>query len=239
MAGHDRNPEYLQRIAKGDEDALAALVEENMGLVRSIALRFKDRGTEYEDLVQIGVIGMIKAAKSFDFSYGTVFSTYAVPHIMGELRRYLRDDGPMKVGRKSREQSLAILRERERILRQQGREPKLKELCELLSITPEEAAVSLMATSAPRSLYEKVGDDEDGVSLEEVLPDPENKVDLITDRLALRQAVSSLAPLQQRIIYLRYIKELSQQRTGQILGLSQVKVSREEKKIMQILREAL
>ena len=102
MAEHERNLACLQRIAKGDDTALAELVEENMGLVRSIALRFKDRGTEYEDLLQIGVIGMIKAAKSFDFSYDTAFSTYAVPLIMGELRRHLRDDGPIKVGRKAR-----------------------------------------------------------------------------------------------------------------------------------------
>ncbi len=239
MAEHDRNPEYLRRIAEGDETALAALVEENMGLVRSIALRFKDRGTEYEDLVQIGVIGMIKAAKSFDFSYATTFSTYAVPLIMGELRRHLRDDGPIKVGRKAREQSLAILRERENYMRVYGREPQLSEICKILDISAEEAATALVATSVPRSLDEKIGDGEDGISLKELLPDPNDPVDILTDRLALKQAIASLEPMQQRIIYLRYIKELSQQRTGQLLGLSQVKVSREEKKIMQILREAL
>ncbi len=239
LAEHDRNLAYLHRIAGGDEAALAALVEENMGLVRSIALRFKDRGTEYEDLVQIGVIGMIKAAKSFDFSYDTVFSTYAVPLIMGELRRHLRDDGPIKVGRKAREQSLAILRQRENFIKERGREPQLSEICAALGITAEEAASALTATATPRSLHEKMGDGEDGMSLEEILPDPDNPVDMLTDRLALRQAVAALDPMQQKIIYLRYIKELSQQRTGQLLGLSQVKVSREEKKIMQILREAL
>jgi len=239
LAEHDRNPEYLKKIAQGDEDALACLVEENMGLVRSIALRFKDRGTEYEDLVQIGVIGMIKAAKSFDFSYDTVFSTYAVPLITGEIRRHLRDDGPVKVGRKAKEQSLAILRERERFLKEKGREPQMTEICQNIGITPEEAATALAATAAPRSLDEKVGDGEDGITLEELLPDPNNPVDSITDRLALRQAIAALEPLQQRIVYLRYIKDLSQQRTGQLLGLSQVKISREEKKIMQILRRAL
>lgn len=239
MAEHERNLAYLQRIAKGDDTALAALVEDNMGLVRSIALRFKDRGTEYEDLVQIGVIGMIKAAKSFDFSYDTVFSTYAVPLIMGELRRHLRDDGPIKVGRKTREQSLAILRFRENFVKEKGREPQLSEMCLALGITAQEAALSIAATATPRSLHERLGDGEDGVSLEDMIPDPENPVDALTDRLALRQAVLTLDPVQQKIIYLRYIKELSQQRTGQILGLSQVKVSREEKKIMQILRRAL
>lgn len=239
MAEHERNLAYLQRIADGDDTALSELVEENMGLVRSIALRFKDRGTEYEDLLQIGVIGMIKAAKSFDFSYDTVFSTYAVPLIMGELRRHLRDDGPIKVGRKAREQSFAILRYRENFAKEKGREPQLSEISAALDMTAEEIASSLAATAAPRSLHEKMGDGEDGIELEEMIPDPNNPVDILTDRLALRQAVATLDPMQQKIIYLRYIKEFSQQRTGQLLGLSQVKVSREEKKIMQILRQAL
>ena len=239
MAEHDRNAELLRHIAEGDETAMERLVEENMGLVRSIALRFKDRGTEYEDLLQIGAIGMIKAAKSFDFSYDTVFSTYAVPHIMGEIRRHLRDDGPIKVGRKMRGQSLALLRAREAYLAQYGCEPKLSTLCQMLGMEPEEAAAALTACAAPRSLEERAGGEEEGMSLSQMLPDPENAVDKITDKLALSQAVASLEPLQKQILYLRYVKELSQQHTGRLLGLSQVKVSREEKKILQLLRKAL
>ena len=239
MAEHDRNRVYLEKIAKGDEEALDALVQENMGLVRSIALRFRDRGTEYEDLIQIGVIGMIKAAKSFDFSYETTFSTYAVPLIMGELRRHLRDDGPIKVGRKVRETGLLILKERENFRRETGTEATLSQICLRLGISPEEGAMALSATAAPRSLDEKMGDEEDGACLGQLLPDPDNALDRLTDALALRQALLTLAPMQQKIIYLRYIKELSQQKTGQILGLSQVKISREEKKILQLLRQAL
>ncbi len=239
MAEHDRNRVYLERIALGDEEALSALVEENMGLVRSIALRFRDRGTEYEDLLQIGVIGMIKAAKSFDFSYETTFSTYAVPLIMGELRRHLRDDGPIKVGRKVRETGLLILREREAYRRENGTEATLSQICRRLGISMEEGAMALSATAAPRSLDERVGDDEDGACLGQLLPDPDNALERLTDTLALRQALATLDPVQQKIVYLRYIKELSQQKTGQILGLSQVKISREEKKIMQLLRQAL
>lgn len=240
MAEFEKNSLYLKRIAEGDEEALALLVEENMGLVRSIALRFKDRGTEYEDLLQIGVIGMIKAAKSYDFSYETAFSTYAVPLIMGELRRHLRDDGLIKVGRKTRQMSMEILKEQDRMAKKLGREVGLLEICQSMGIDAEQAAAALSAVGTPRSLYEKVGQgDDEGVSLLEVLPDPDNPVENLTDRLALRQAVASLEPRQQQIVYLRYIKELSQQRTGDLLGLSQVKISREEKKIMQILREAL
>jgi len=239
LAEHDRNAEYLRRIAAGDASAMDTLIEENMPLVRSIALRFKDRGTEYEDLLQIGAIGMIKAARSFDFSYDTVFSTYAVPHIMGEIRRHLRDDGPIKVGRKTREQSLAILRARDEYVRRNGREPHITEICEALGLSAEQAATALCATAAPKSLDERLGQDEEGLSLGQLLPDPDNAVESLTDRLALRQAVATLEPLQQQILYLRYVKELSQQRTGQLLGLSQVKISREEKKILQLLRKAL
>ena len=239
MAEHDRNAELLRRIAEGDEAAMERLVEENMGLVRSIALRFKDRGTEYEDLLQIGAIGMIKAAKSFDFSYDTVFSTYAVPHIMGEIRRHLRDDGPIKVGRKMRAQGLLLLKTREEYITKNGKEPSLSELCELLNMETEEAAAALCATSALRSLDERIGTEQDGMSLSQVIPDPDNCLDRITDRLALSQAMTSLTPMQRRIIYLRYVKELSQQATGRLLGLSQVKISREEKKILGLLRKAL
>jgi RNA polymerase sporulation-specific sigma factor len=182
---------------------------------------------------------MIKAAKSFDFSYDTVFSTYAVPHIMGEIRRHLRDDGPIKVGRKVRSQGLALLRAREAYLAQYGSEPKLSTLCQMLGMEPEEAAAALTACAAPRSLEEKTGGEEEGMSLSQMLPDPENAVDKITDKLALSQAVASLEPLQKQILYLRYVKELSQQHTGRLLGLSQVKISREEKKILQLLRKAL
>lgn len=239
MAEHDRNHAYLERIALGDEEALDVLVRENMGLVRSIALRFRDRGTEYEDLLQIGVIGMIKAAKSFDFSYETTFSTYAVPLIMGELRRHLRDDGPIKVGRKIRELGLHILKERENFRRETGKEANLSQICSRLGISPEEGAMALSANATPRSLDEKVGDEEQGTCLGQMLPDPDDTLERLTDALALRQALLTLEPMQQKIIYLRYIKELSQQKTGQLLGMSQVKISREEKKILQLLRQAL
>lgn len=239
MAEHDRNAELLRQIAEGDETAMERLVEENMGLVRSIAQRFKDRGTEYEDLLQIGAIGMIKAAKSFDFSYDTVFSTYAVPHIMGEIRRHLRDDGPIKVGRKMRTQGLMLLRAREEYIAAYGKEPSLCCLCEIVGMEPEEAASALSAAAAPRSLDERLGAGEDGMSLCQILPDPDNPLERITDRIALSQAMASLSSMQRQIIYLRYVKELSQQSTGALLGLSQVKISREEKKILQLLRKAL
>jgi RNA polymerase sporulation-specific sigma factor len=145
----------------------------------------------------------------------------------------------VKVGRKLRGQSLALLRAREEYLARHGCEPQLSVLCEMLGMDPEEAAAALTACSTPRSLEEKVGSDEDGMCLSQILPDPENAVEKITDKLALSQAVATLDPLQKQILYLRYVKELSQQSTGKLLGLSQVKISREEKKILALLRKAL
>ena len=234
----EENDALLRRIAEGDEAALDLLVRKNLGLVRSTALRFRDRGTEFEDLVQLGTIGMIKAARSFDFSYGTVFSTYAVPLIAGEIRRFLRDDGPVKVSRSIRQAGANLMRARDRFLREEGREPHLSELAALCGLTPEEVADAMEAALPVRSLSEPVGS-EDGSALEDFLPDSDPLLDSLTDSIALREAIKQLSEQQQQILQLRYYREMSQQQTGKVLGLSQVKVSREEKKIMQLLRAAL
>ena len=143
----ERNMTLLERVKQGDEQAEAELVEENMGLVRSIARRFLDRGTEYEDLVQIGTIGMIRAIRSFSLERGTAFSTYAVPLIVGEIRRHLRDDGPIKVSRIYRRQGISLMREKNRILSEEGREATISELAALCGISAEEAAISLDSIS--------------------------------------------------------------------------------------------
>lgn len=235
---YEENNALLHRAAEGDEQALAELTERNMGLVRSIALRFRDRGVEYEDLVQIGSIGMIRAIRSFDFSYGTVFSTYAVPLIIGEIRRFLRDDGPIKVGRAIKKQGMEIMRQREAFLAENGREPRVSELASLCGIS-EEAVVEAMEAAGPvRSLSESAGED-DSMTLGGTIADPDNELEGLTDRMALGEAIRSLEPLHRKIVVLRYFRELSQQQTGELLGLSQVKVSREEKKIMEKLRQML
>ena len=239
MAEENRNHTLLLRISKGDERALEELVNENMGLVKSIVIRFHDRGVEYEDLVQIGAIGMIKAARSFDFSYGNVFSTYAVPLITGEILRFLRDDGPIKVSRSIKAKAASVMRERERFLRSNSREPKISELAELCGMMPEEISEVIEASSPIHSLSEVIGSDSDGMRLSDVIPDNSNEIEKLTDSLALRDAIKNLDTLQREIIRLRFYKNLSQQMTGRVLGLSQVKISREEKKIMKILKLAL
>lgn len=237
---YERNTALLERVQAGDGDAEAALVEENMGLVRSIARRFLDRGTEYDDLVQIGTIGMIRAIRSFSLERGTAFSTYAVPLIVGEIRRHLRDDGPIKVSRIYKRQGTALMREKNRILSEEGREPTISELATLCGISAEEAAISLDAISPITSLSDFVYGEET-VTYEGVIADEESEreSERICDRIALAQCIGKLPPLWKKVVLMRYYRNMTQQETAAALGLTQVKISREEKKILAALRRDL
>jgi RNA polymerase sporulation-specific sigma factor len=235
----EENVELIRLAKEGDADAMERLTEGNMGLCKSIAARFRDRGVEYEDLVQLAAIGMIKAVRSFDFSYQTAFSTYAVPLIIGEIRRFLRDDGTVKVSRGIKKMGTDAMRKKEEFLRQNGREPKLSELAALCGVTTEELVFSLEATGPVRSLSEMVGGEEDGTPIVDLIADSSDEIGRITDRIALAEAIRRLPAPQRQLIYLRYFKEMSQAETGKILGMTQVKVSREEKKIMEMLRRSL
>lgn len=237
---YERNTELLERVKAGDAEAEAALVEENAGLVRTVARRFMDRGTEYEDLIQIGTIGMIKAIRSFSLERGTAFSTYAVPLIVGEIRRHLRDDGPIKVSRVYKRQGISLMHEKNRIVSEEGREPGIAELAQRCGVSVEEAAISLDAISPVTSLSDFVYG-EDSVTYEGVIADEEseNESERICDRIALSQCIGKLAPLWKKIVLLRYYRNMTQQQTAAALGLTQVKISREEKKILAALREEL
>ena len=237
---YERNSLLLERVRAGDSDAEALLVEENMGLVHTVARRFLDRGTEFEDLVQIGTIGMIKAIRSFSPERGTMFSTYAVPLIVGEIRRHLRDDGPIKVSRIYKRQGVALMHEKNRILTEEGREPGIAELAACCGISVEEAAISLDAISPITSLSDYVYG-EDSVTYEGVIADEESETESerICDRVALAQSIGKLPVLWRKIVLLRYYRDMTQQQTAEALGLTQVKVSREEKKILAALREEL
>lgn len=240
LTQQERNAALLERLAAGDRSAESELLEENMGLVRHIARRFLDRGTEYEDLVQIGSIGMLKAIRSFSLERGTAFSTYAVPLIVGEIRRHLRDDGPIKVSRIYRRQGISLMHEKNRIRTEEGREPDIRELAERCGISVEEAAISLDALSPVASLSDSVGGD-DGMTLEGTISDAESEheSETICDRVALSQSIGRMPPLWRKIVLLRYFRDMTQQRVADLLGLTQVKVSREEKKILSFLREEL
>ena len=236
---YNNNSELLKLAVHGDESATSRLMENNLGLVRSIALRFKDRGVEFEDLMQIGSIGMLKAIRSFDLDKGTVFSTYAVPLIIGEIRRFIRDDGLIKVSRVYKQQGAMLMREREKFTNEMGREPKIEELAKRCNLSVEEASVAIDATASVNSLSASINGEDDSFTLENTLSQEKNEIDAKIEHIALSQAISSLPPLWRQIVTLRYLKELSQQVTAQMLGLTQVKVSREEKKIFEALRKKL
>ncbi len=232
------NLSLIRDAQNGDRVAMETLISSNMGLVKTIARRFIGRGVEYEDLVQIGTMGMLKAAKSFDLTFGTVFSTYAVPLIIGEIRRFLRDDGIIKVSRDIRKKGMLIMKAKEEYIKEHQNEPKLSELAALCEMTAEEVVYALDAVCPVYSLQETLGDD-DGATLEQMTPADENEIEKMTDKLALAEAIGKLDSQSRKIIELRFYRDLSQQQTASILGITQVKVSREEKKIFAFLRKEL
>lgn len=230
------NARLLERAAAGERAAEEELMRENMALVRSIALRFVGRGQDLEDLVQIGSIGMLKAVRGYDKSYGTAFSTYAVPLISGEIKRFLRDDGLIKVSREAKRHYSLLMHAKEAYIRANGKEPRLHELCEQCGVSEDDAVYAMEACGGTVSLQEKLGD-EDGLSLEDVCGD--SGLGELTDKIALRQAIETLGERDKTIVYMRYYKGLTQNEVAVRLGLTQVKVSRAEKKIKETIRNML
>ncbi len=227
------DPETLLRAKEGDEGAMSSLVESNLGLVKSIALRFVGRGVDLDDLVQLGCVGMIKAIRGFDPARECKFTTYAVPHIMGEIRRFLRDDGWIKISRETKADAARIFRYQEEFEMKNGASPTLDQLCSALNLTKEKAVFAM--ESARPALSLSAEDEETGFSPEKAIG--EDNIEKATGTLALSQALLSLREEERRLIVLRYFKALTQVQTARVLGLSQVKVSREEKRILQKLRE--
>lgn len=228
--------ELIALAQKGDAKASEALVEENAGLIWSVARRFVGRGTEAEDLYQLGCLGFLKAVEGFDLEYGTQFSTYAVPKIAGEIRRFLRDDGAVKVSRTLKEQAATIKATRSRLTSALGREPTLMEISRQTGLSPEEIAMAETATAATESIQRESGDE--GFSLENVLTDTESEERMV-EKIALRQAIAALPDRERQVIQLRYFHALTQQRVSVVMGVSQVQVSRIEKKAIALLRELM
>lgn len=210
------------------------VIENNMGLVHACAHRFKGRGIEYEDLFQAGCIGLIKATDAFDYSRGVRFSTYAVPVILGEMRRLFRDGGAIKISRGIKELSMKIARERERFITQTGNEPTISELAKMLECSEEAVVQAIGVCTPPMSLTES--DENGGGQLDLPVPSPEEQT---SDLIALRQSLESLSERDRTIIMLRYFGEKTQSQTAERLGMTQVQVSRREKKIMERLRAEL
>ncbi len=231
-----RLEDLIRRRQAGDREAGELLIAENAGLIWSIAKRFLGRGTDAEDLYQLGCLGFLKAVEGFDLEFGTQFSTYAVPKISGEIRRFLRDDGAIKVSRSLKERSAAIRQIRARLSAALGREPTLRELADHTGYTPEEIAAAEAAVMEVESIHRECG--EEGFTLENILTDTESEERLL-ERIALRQAISELPEREKTVIQLRYFHGLTQDRVAKVLGVSQVQVSRIEKKAIGILREKI
>ena len=225
--------DLLRRAQAGDTAAAERMVTENTGLIWSVARRFFGRGVEPDDLYQLGCVGFLKAMQGFDEQYGTCFSTYAVPKISGEIRRFLRDDGAVKVSRSVKERAAAIKKARERLTGDFGRDPTVSELSEALGLSPEEIAAAETATSATESIQRQTG--EEGFSLEDVLC-TDGMEEKLLERMALQEALARLNDKERLVIQLRYYHSLTQQRVAGLIGVSQVQVSRIEKKALERLR---
>ena len=225
----------LDRAQNGDDEACERVLTENSGLIWSIVRRYYGCGVEVDDLYQLGCIGFIKAVKGFDITYGTQFSTYAVPKIAGEIRRFLRDDGAIKVGRSIREKGQMLWGVRERLCQQLGREPYLSEVAQASGLSVEEIAGIDLANGVPESLQQETAE---GLTLESMLG-TEGPEEGLVEKIALREAIETLPESEKMTIFLRFFKGLTQQQTAKILDVSQVQVSRLERKGLVRLREVL
>ena len=232
MATYD----LLRRSTQGDASACEQFIEKNTGLIYMVVNRFKNRGTETDDLFQLATIGLLKAMNNFNVQLGMQFSTYAVPMMMGEIRRYLRDNGPIKVSRNYKTLATKAAKIRDELLKEKGIEPSISEIAAALCVDTAELSAALSATRVPDSLDEVHG--ETSMSLKEVVP-AEDKEENLVDRLALQEIIQELPKRERIILFLRYHKEQTQAQIAERLGISQVQVSRLEKKILEKLKTQL
>ncbi len=236
MLSHEQTLDYIRRAQAGDKAARDALTDENIALVKSVAARFGGRGVEWDDLFQLGCMGLIKAIDGFDVERGVRFSTYAVPMIMGEIRRYLRDDGQMRVSRQLRERARDCLRARSELELELASEPTLEQIAARAGLELSAAVEALASTQTVRSLSEPAGPDSDCVLADTL---GEDDTERRIDRLELERGLSELEEREAELIRLRYFAQLTQVQIGARLGISQVRVSRLESRIIKKLRGSL
>lgn len=236
----DDNITLLRLAKEGDHEAQSKIVENNIGLIWSIVKKFSNRGYEMDDLFQIGSIGLMQAIKKFDFSYDVMFSTYAVPMIIGEIKRFLRDDGIIKVSRSIKETSNKAKVVREIMGKELGREPTIGEISERLGVAVEELAMAMDAGMSPESLYTPLYESESNpILLIDRVSQNESQETKIIDKIALNEMLNSLEIRERKVILLRYFKEKTQTQVAKILGISQVQVSRIEKRILEQMRRKI
>lgn len=228
--------ELIRKAQSGDENAKSVLVENNSPLIKSILRRYKNKGVEYDDLYQLGCIGLLKAIKNFSTEFGVKFSTYAVPMIMGEIKRYLRDDGYIKVSRTTKTLSCKIAYYIDSVKNSEGRSPSVDEIAERFGIEPQEVVFTIDSSKMPVSIYDK-GDDEQGQAIFEKLTDGD-QTDSTIEKMLIKESISKLDEREKKIVLLRYYKDKTQSEVAKVLNVSQVQVSRLETKIIEKLRES-
>lgn len=234
MLTNEQVKDYILKSQQGDKEARDILVERNVRLVWSVVQRFMNRGYDQEDLFQIGSIGLIKSIDKFDLSYDVRFSTYAVPMIIGEIQRFIRDDGSIKVSRSLKETANKVRRKRDELTKQLGRSATILEIANALEVSPEEAVHALEASRSPHSIHETVFEnDGDPITLLDQIADEDTDW---FDRITLEEAIRSLSERERLIVYLRYYKDQTQSIVAERLGISQVQVSRLEKKILEEMK---
>lgn len=235
MTSPEETKSLLARAKAGDAEARDRLVDENLALVKSVVRRYLERGVEFDDLYQLGCIGLVKAIQNFDEGFEVRFSTYAVPMIMGEIRRYLRDDGPVKVSRSLKEINRRAMAASERLELETGLTPGVRAIAEAIGESPEDVALALESARATISLNAPIGEDEDGATRQDVLPD-EAREEALVDRLLIKELLGRLDARERQIIVLRYFRDCTQARVAEMIGVSQVQVSRLESRILKKLR---
>ena len=238
----DTTTNEIRKAQTGDKDAMAKIVEENQGLIWSIVKRFLGRGYEAEDLYQIGALGFIKAIRNFDLSYDVRLSTYAVPYILGEIKRFLRDDGPIKVSRSLKELYIKIQEVQKEYIKKYGREPNIGEISKILKTPKEEITLALESKMPINSIEENMYSDknkENSINILDTLSTNKDEALIITNKIALRKIIDNLNKRDKELILLRYYKDKTQTDVAKILGISQVQVSRIEKKILNNMKKEL
>jgi len=240
LLSHEETLELISRAQSGDDSAKEILVKKNIALVKSIVKKFLNRGYEYEDLFQLGTIGLMKAVQNYDPQYNVRFSTYAVPMIMGEIKRFLRDDGLIKVSRSLKELANKVVIAKEQLKNQLNRDPTLKELAKAVGSSPEDIIHAMEAGRTPASIYEVIYEDDDNpILLIDKVAEEENQFTQMVDKLTLKDLLSKLEKRERLIIMMRYFQDKTQSEIARYLGISQVQVSRLEKKVLLKMREMM
>ena len=240
---YENTYEKIAKAQSGDEEAMASLVKNNLGLVYNIAKRFSGRGYELEDLNQIGALGLIKSIKKFDTSFDVQLSTYSVPFIMGEIKRYIRDDGKIKVSRSIKELGAKINQIQKEYYLKNGQDIKIEQIAEVLKVPKEDIALAIDAnssaivTSINEPVYSK--DSSKTLNVEDIIPDTKNQEAMINDKLTVNKLIEELQPQEKQIVMMRYYKGSTQTEVAKTLGISQVQVSRIEKRILYSMKQRL